>query len=85
MTCNLHELGMTEVTKKLDVRGLNCPMPILRTRETLKGMKSGEILQVIATDPGSVKDIESFCNQTDNELLPSPKVEGEYIFLIRKY
>lgn len=75
---------MTNVTTKLDVRGLNSPLPILRTRETLKQMQSGEVLQVIATDPGSVKDIESFCNQTGNELLPSPNVDGEYIFLIRK-
>lgn len=76
---------MTEATKKLDVRGANCPLPILRTRATLKEMESGEVLQVIATDPGSVRDIESFCNQTGNTLLPSPKVTGEYIFLIQKH
>lgn len=75
---------MTEVTTDLDARGLNCPLPILRTRKALNGMKSGEVLRVIATDPGSVKDIESFCSQTGNELLPSPEVDGEYVFLIRK-
>ena len=75
---------MTEATKILDVRGVNCPLPILRTRATLKEMQSGEVLQVIATDPGSVRDIESFCNQTGNTLLPSQEIAGEYNFLIRK-
>ena len=76
---------MTEATKKLDVRGDNCPLPILRTRATLKEMQSGDVLQVIATDPGSVRDIESFCNQTGNTLLQSQEITGEYNFLIRKF
>jgi len=76
---------MSEVTKKLDVSGLNCPQPILRTRASLKELKSGEVLHIIATDPGSVRDIETFCSQTDNTLLSSSKVAGEYIFLIQKY
>ena len=75
---------MTEVTKKLDVRGLNCPQPILRTRASLKEMKSGAVLQIIATDPGSVRDIETFCNQTDNTLLSATEVAGEYVFMIQK-
>lgn len=75
---------MTEATTELDVRGMSCPLPILRTRAILKVMKSGEVLQVMATDPGSVKDIESFCSQTNNKLLLSSNVTGEYIFLIRK-
>ena len=74
---------MAEVTKKLNVRGLNCPQPILRVRASLKEMKSGEVLQVIATDPGSVRDIETFCNQTDNTLLSLSEIAGEYIFLIQ--
>ena len=76
---------MAKVSKKLDVRGLNCPQPILRTRASLKEMKPGKVLQVIATDPGSVRDIKTFCNQTDNILLSSSEVAGEYIFLIQKY
>jgi tRNA 2-thiouridine synthesizing protein A len=76
---------MAKVTKKLDVRGLHCPQPILRTRASLEEMKSGKVLQVIATDPGSVRDIKTFCDQTDNTLLSSSKVAGEYIFLIQKY
>ena len=76
---------MAKVNKKLDVRGLHCPQPILRTRAMLKDMKSGKILQVIATDPGSVRDVRTFCNQTDNILLSSSRVADEYIFLIQKY
>ena len=76
---------MAEASKKLDVRGLNCPQPILRMRASLKEMKSGKVLQVIATDPGSVRDIKTFCNQTDNTLLSLSIVAGEYIFFIQKY
>lgn len=75
---------MTEATTELDVRGMSCPLPILRTRAALKEMQTGEVLQVMATDPGTVKDIESYCSQTDNMLLLSSNVNGEYIFLIRK-
>jgi tRNA 2-thiouridine synthesizing protein A len=75
---------MAEVTKKLNVRGLNCPQPILRMRASLEEIKSGEVLQVIATDPGSVRDIETFCKQTDNTLLSLSEVAGEYLFLIQK-
>ena len=76
---------MAELSKKLDVRGLHCPQPILRTRADLKKMKSGKVLQIIATDPGSVRDIKTFCNQTDNTLLSSAELAGEYIFYIQKY
>lgn len=75
---------MTEATKKLDVRGVNCPLPILRTRAILKEMQSGEVLQVIATDPGSVRDIESFCSQTGNTLMSALEIADAYNFLIRK-
>ncbi|RKZ70400.1 MAG: response regulator SirA [Gammaproteobacteria bacterium] len=75
---------MAEVSKKLDVRGLNCPQPILRTRASLEEMKSGKVLQVIATDPGSIRDVKTFCRQTDHTLLSSSELEGEYIFLIQK-
>ena len=75
---------MTEESKKLDVRGLNCPQPILRTRASLKEMKSGQVLQIIATDPGSTRDIVTFCDQTDNTLQSSSQESGEYIFFILK-
>lgn len=76
---------MTELSKKLDVRGLNCPQPILRTHANLKKMKSGKVLQILATDPGSVRDIKTFCNLTDHILLSSSESAGEYIFFIQKY
>lgn len=68
----------------LDVKGLNCPLPILRAKKALKDMPTGATLQVLATDPGAVKDFEAFCRATGNELLES-KVEGKiYSFLIKR-
>lgn len=68
----------------LDTSGLNCPLPILKTKKALNKMSSGEILEVITTDAGSVKDLESFCNQTGNKLLKSEEVVGKYFFTIEK-
>lgn len=70
--------------KDLDARGLNCPLPILRTKKTLNEMASGEVLRVIATDPGSVKDFAAFAKQTGNELLSSTEGGGEFTFFIKK-
>jgi tRNA 2-thiouridine synthesizing protein A len=68
----------------LDAKGLNCPLPILRAKKALNGMATGSVLQVLATDPGSVKDFEAFCRTTGNQLLES-KIEGKvYEFLIRR-
>jgi tRNA 2-thiouridine synthesizing protein A len=64
----------------LDVPGLHCPQPILRTRACLKEMKTGKVLQVIATDPGSVRDIRTFCKQTDNAILSSSTVAVNIYF-----
>lgn len=67
----------------LDTKGLNCPLPILKAKKALKQVPSGGILQVLATDPGSVADFEAFCRQTGHELLES-KTEGDiFVFLIR--
>ncbi len=74
----------TEVATTLDASGLNCPLPILKTRKAIAGLESGAILKVIATDPGSVKDIDSFCNQTGHELVESSEDGGRFQFLIRK-
>lgn len=73
-----------EFNKDLDARGLNCPLPILRTKKTLNEMASGEVLRVVATDPGSVKDFAAFAKQTGNELLSSSEAGGEFTFYIRK-
>ena len=71
-------------TQVLDVKGLNCPLPILRAKKALKDMPAGATLQVLATDPGAVKDFEAFCRTTGNALLEST-VEGKvYRFLIKR-
>ena len=75
---------MTEVTQELDTRGLNCPLPILRAKKTLNGMGAGEVLGIVSTDPGSVKDFEAFAAQTGNELLESAEVNGEFHFKVKK-
>ena len=69
---------------ELDVRNLGCPLPILRTKKSLAGMTSGQLLKVVATDPGSMKDMQAFANQTGNELLSSSEENGEFIFFIKK-
>jgi tRNA 2-thiouridine synthesizing protein A len=68
----------------LDVKGLSCPLPILRAKKALKDVPMGGTLQVLATDPGAVKDFEAFCRTTGNELVES-KVEGKtFSFLIKR-
>jgi tRNA 2-thiouridine synthesizing protein A len=69
---------------KVDARNMSCPLPILRTRKALNGIGSGETLELIATDPGSMKDIAAFCQQTGNALVSASEHAGEYVFMIRK-
>ncbi len=76
---------MSEVNQELDARGLNCPLPILRAKKAINGMAAGEVLKVLATDPGAVKDFEAFCKQTGNELLQSANAGDGFEFLIRKH
>ncbi len=70
--------------KELDARGMNCPLPILRAKKALGELASGQVLRIVATDPGSVKDFEAFSKQTGNELLSSATGEKEFTFYIRK-
>lgn len=70
--------------KEIDARGLNCPLPILRTKKALAELRSGQVLRILATDPGSVKDFAAFSRQTGNELLVSHAIEKEYEFLMRR-
>ena len=70
--------------KELDARGLNCPLPILRAKKALTDMASGQVLKVLATDPGSVKDFQAFSKQTGNALLASETVDKEFIFFMKK-
>ena len=73
-----------EANQTLDARGLNCPLPVLRTKKTLNAMPSGETLKVISTDPGSLKDMVVFCAQTGNTLLSSTQNDNDFEFFIRK-
>ncbi len=75
---------MSEFTSELDARGLNCPLPILRAKKAMNGMNSGEVLKIVATDPGSVKDFEAFCRQSGDELMNTNEDGGEYTYLIKK-
>ena len=75
---------MSDFQQELDARGLNCPLPILRTKKAINGLTSGHVLKVIATDPGSVKDMEAFCKQTGNAMISTAEAGGEYTFMIQK-
>ncbi len=75
---------MSEFDVELDARGLNCPLPILRAKKSLNELDAGQVLRIVATDPGSVKDFESFCKQTGNELTGSEETGQEFVFHIRK-
>ena len=77
-------LQMTEFHHELDACGLNCPLPVLRTKKTLDKMASGEILQVIATDPGSVEDMAALVRQTGHEVLETRQESDRYYFLVKK-
>jgi tRNA 2-thiouridine synthesizing protein A len=70
--------------KELDARGLNCPLPILRAKKSLSDMQSGQVLRIIATDPGSVKDFAAFAKQTGNELMSQSEANKEYTFFMKK-
>ncbi|RRQ22312.1 sulfurtransferase TusA family protein [Thiohalobacter thiocyanaticus] len=75
---------MDNFDQELDARGLNCPLPIVRAKKAIAPMQTGQVLKIVATDPGSVKDFDAFCKQTGNELVSSSEGNGEYEFLIRK-
>lgn len=68
----------------LDARGLNCPLPILKTKKAIKEVPVGETLKVLSTDPGSVKDMDAFCRTTGNDLVETGQDGNTYTFLIRR-
>jgi tRNA 2-thiouridine synthesizing protein A len=70
--------------KELDARGLNCPLPILRTKKALSDMTSGQVLRIVATDPGSVRDFQAFSKQTGHALLSSDSAQNEFVFFMQK-
>lgn len=73
-----------EFDKELDARGLNCPLPILRCKKGLAELYGDQVLKIMATDPGAVKDFQAFCKQTGNELLKLEQLEDNIIFYIKK-
>ena len=73
-----------QVQKELDTRGLNCPLPILKAKKALADMRSGEVLKVVATDPGSVRDFQAFARQTGNELVEQERSNDEFIHFLRR-
>lgn len=73
-----------DIHKEIDTRGLNCPLPILKAKKALAEMVSGQLLKVVATDNGSLRDFQAFAKQTGNELVQQDTVAGEYIHILRR-
>ncbi|HEX7435324.1 MAG TPA: sulfurtransferase TusA family protein [Caldimonas sp.] len=73
-----------QAQKELDTRGLNCPLPILKAKKALADMSSGDVLKVVATDPGSVRDFQAFARQTGNELVEQATNADEFIHFLRR-
>ena len=69
---------------EVDARGLACPLPILRTKKALTTMTSGQVLRIVATDPGSVKDFQAFSRQTGNELIAHTQNDKEFEFFVKR-
>ncbi len=70
--------------QELDTRGLSCPLPILKTKKSLNDLASGQVLKIVATDPGSVKDMQAFSKQTGHALLSSEELNKTFIFFMKK-
>ena len=73
-----------DIHKEIDTRGLNCPLPILKAKKALSDMASGQLLKVVATDNGSLRDFQAFAKQTGNELVEQQTVGEEYIHILRR-
>jgi TusA-related sulfurtransferase len=73
-----------DVHKELDTRGLNCPLPILKTKKMLAEMQTGEMLRVVSTDPGSVRDFQAFARQTGNELVEQTSAGAEFVHVLKR-
>lgn len=73
-----------QAQKEIDTRGLNCPLPILKAKKALADMTSGQVLKVVATDPGSVRDFQAFARQTGNDLLEQTSTDDEFVHYLRR-
>jgi len=74
----------TDAQKEIDTRGLNCPLPILKAKKALAELSSGQVLKVLATDPGSVRDFQAFARQTGNELVEQTSAGSEFVHYLRR-
>ena len=75
---------MSDFDKELYTSGLNCPLPIIKAKKEINGMDAGQTLKIISTDPGAVKDFESFATQTGNQLLSTEEKDNKFYFLLKK-
>ena len=72
------------IDKEIDTRGLNCPLPILKAKKALTEMQSGQLLKVVSTDGGSMRDFQAFSRQTGNELVEQQAQGGEFVHILRR-
>ena len=77
-------MNTMDIDQEVDTRGLNCPLPILKAKKALATMQSGQLLKVVATDTGSIRDFQAFAKQTGNELVEQQAVGGEFIHILRR-
>ena len=73
-----------QVDQEVDTRGLNCPLPILKAKKALAAMQSGQLLKVVATDTGSIRDFQAFAKQTGNELVEQQTVGSDFIHILKR-
>ena len=73
-----------DATQEIDTRGLNCPLPILKAKKALATLQSGDVLKVVSTDPGSVRDFQAFARQTGHELVEQTSIGNEFVHLMRR-
>ena len=73
-----------DIAKEVDARGLNCPLPILKAKKSLNEMASGQLLKVVSTDPGSIRDFQAFARQTGNELMEQETVGTDFIHVLKR-
>ncbi|GGY06289.1 hypothetical protein GCM10007386_41260 [Pseudoduganella dura] len=84
MSETLLDTEIMEFHKEIDARGLNCPLPILKAKKALAELESGQVLRIVATDPGSVRDFQAFAKQTGNPLLSHVQQGAEFTFLMQR-
>ena len=73
-----------DITKEVDARGLNCPLPILKAKKALSELTSGQLLRVLSTDPGSMRDFQAFAKQTGNELVEQQTTDEQFVHVLRR-